>query len=83
MHSDDIKIDELAFMEEPGVIRLEPSADRNVISVFVVWVNGRNAEIFRNGQWFEIGRLPVGEVTTVRRKVLEVIVRTKLDTGPQ
>jgi len=72
--------DALAFMEEPVTIRLEPSADRNAISRFAVWVNGQKAEIFQNGKWFAIGWLPVGQPIIIKRKYLEVIVRTKLDT---
>lgn len=71
---------ELAFMEEPVTIRLEPSADPNAISVFAVWCNGKSAETFSNGRWNEVGWLPVGQVITVKRKILEIIVRTKLDT---
>jgi hypothetical protein len=71
---------ELAFMEEPVTIRLEPSSDRNAISRFVVYVNGQGAEIFENGRWRSIGWLPVGPNITIKRKVLEVIVRTKIDT---
>lgn len=73
-------LDELKFMEDPVEIRLEPSADRNAVAVFPVWVNGRQAEIFRNGRWIEVGWLPVGQVITVKRKVLEIIVRTKIDS---
>jgi hypothetical protein len=77
-HSDYLA--ELAFMEEPVTIRLEPSADRNAISRFAVWVNGAGAEVFQRGRWEAIGWLPVGQVIIVKRKVLEVIVRTKIDT---
>lgn len=69
----------LAFMEEPVTIRLEPSGDRNSVNVFPVWVNGKGAEVFENGRWREIGYLPVGQVITVRRKVIEVIARAKVD----
>ena len=72
--------DELAFMEEPVTIRLEPSSDRNAVGAFPVWVNGKGAEVFQVGQWREIGYLPVGQVITVRRKVLEVVIRAKVDT---
>jgi hypothetical protein len=71
---------ELAFMEEPVVIRLEPSSDQNAPNVFEVWVNGVGAEVLRNGRWVSITWLPVGEVITIKRKVVEVIARTKKDT---
>jgi hypothetical protein len=72
--------DELAFMEEPVTIRLEPSSDRNAAMAFPVWVNGKKAEVYQNGRWDEIGYLPVGRVLVVKRSVLEVIIRAKIDT---
>jgi hypothetical protein len=71
---------ELAFMDEPVTIRLQPSSDPNAIARFVVWVNGKGAEILQNGRWNEIAWLPVGEVIIIKRKYLEVIARTKIDT---
>ena len=70
----------LAFMEEPVTIRIEPSTEKHAPMVFPVWVNGKGAEVFQNGRWMEIGYLPVAQVLTVRRKVLEVILRAKVDT---
>jgi hypothetical protein len=72
--------DELAFMEEPVTIRLEPSSDKNAAMAFPVWVNGKKAEVYQNGRWDEIGYLPVGRTLVVRRSVLEVIIRAKIDT---
>lgn len=72
--------DALAFMEEPVTIRLEPSSDKNAAMAFPIWINGQRAQVFQNGRWEEIGYLPVGVVLTVKRKVVEVIVRTKVDT---
>jgi hypothetical protein len=71
---------ELAFMEEPVTIRLEPSALPNAPTTFPVWVNGREGEMLINGQWIGVGWYPVGEVITIKRKYLEVIVRNKIDT---
>jgi hypothetical protein len=73
-------LDELAFMEEPVTVRLEPSSDKNAAGSYPVWVNGKMAEVFQNGRWDEIGYLPVGKVLVVKRKVLEVIIRAKIDT---
>ena len=73
-------LDELAFMEEPVTIRLEPSPDKNAAMAFPIWVNGKPAEVFQNNRWDEIGYLPVGRVLVVKRKVLEVIIRAKTDT---
>jgi hypothetical protein len=73
-------LDELAFMDEPVTVRLEPSSDKNAAMAFPIWVNGKPAEVFQNGRWDEIGYLPVGRVLTVKRKVLEIIIRAKVDT---
>jgi hypothetical protein len=73
-------LDELAFNEDPVMIRLEPSSDKNAATAYPIWVNGKPAEVFQNGRWDEIGYLPVGRVLTVKRKVLEVIIRAKIDT---
>lgn len=72
-------LDELAFQEEPVKIILNPSAEKNAPTAFPVWVNGKGAEVFQNGQWMEIGYLPVGRPLIIKRKYLEVIIRTKLD----
>lgn len=73
-------LDQLAFMEEPVMIRLEPSSDRNAATSFPVWVNGRMADVLINDRWVPIGYLPVGVVLTTKRKYLEVIIRAKIDT---
>lgn len=73
-------LDELAFMQEPVTIRLEPSNDKNAITAFPVWVNGIGAEVFQNGRWRALTWLPTGLEIIVKRMVLEVIARTKVDT---
>jgi hypothetical protein len=70
----------MKFNEEPVTIRLEPSSDKNAATSAPVWVNGVPAEVFQNGRWMPIGYLPVGRNLIVKRKVLEVLVRAKLDT---
>lgn len=71
---------ELAFMDEPVLIRLEPSTEKNASNLFPVWVNGRGADLFINGKWVPVAWLPVGQEITVKRCVLEIIVRAKVDT---
>lgn len=71
---------ELAFMEEAVTIRLQPSAERNAATSFPCWVNGRGAEVLLNGRWVEFKYLPVAHILTTKRKYLEVIVRSKVDT---
>lgn len=71
--------DELLFNEDPVVIRIEPGTDMNASRFFPVWVNGKGAEVFRRGRWESVTYLPTGEPITVRRKVLETILRAKVD----
>lgn len=72
-------LDELAFNEEPVTIRIEPSADKNAALWHPVWVNGKGAEILINDVWREYGFLPIGEVITIKRKYVEVLLRGKID----
>lgn len=69
--------DELAFMEEPVLIRLEPSSDPNAATMIPIWVNGKGCEVLINGRWVEFTYLPVGEVVTVKRKYLNVLIAAK------
>lgn len=71
---------ELAFMEEPVTIRLEPSTDKNAANVFACWVNGRGGEMLIDDRWVTVTYLPVGVEIVTKRKYLEVIVRAKIDT---
>ena len=73
-------LDELAFMSEPVTIRIEPSSEKNAAGAFPCWCNGKPAEVFEAGAWREIGYLPVGRVLVVRRSILEIIIRAKIDT---
>lgn len=73
-------LDELAFNEEPVTIRIEPSADKNASLWHPIWVNGKGCEVWRAGAWREQTYLPVGQVQTVKRKYVEVLLRSKTDT---
>lgn len=73
-------IDELAFNEEPVTIRIEPSNEKNAPAHFPCWVNGRGADVLLNGEWVSVGHLPVSTILTVKRKYVEVIMRSKIDT---
>lgn len=72
-------LDELAFNEEPLTIRIEPSSEKHAASAHPIWVNGKGAEVFQNGQWQEIGYLPVGRVLIVKRKCVAVLAGAKFD----
>lgn len=73
-------LDQIAFSKEPITIILNPSSEKNAATSFPVWVNGKGAEVLMNGRWTEMGYLPIGRPITIRRMVLEVIVRAKVDT---
>lgn len=72
--------EQLAFMEDPVTIRLHPSSEKNAPKSLPVWVNGKPAEVFQRGRWEEIGYLPVARQMIVKRKVVEVILRAKVDS---
>lgn len=71
---------DLAMLEEPVTIRLEPSSDKNAATSHPFWVNGKGAEVFINGRWCEITYLPVGMMLITKRKYVGVVVTSKVDT---
>lgn len=73
-------LDELAFNEEPVTIRIEPSSDKNAALWHPIWVNGKGCEVWRAGAWREMTYIPVGQVMTIKRKYVEVLLRSKTDT---
>lgn len=72
--------DLLAFNEEPVTILLHPSSDKNAATLIPAWSNGKGAEVFMNGRWVEVTYLPTGMNVTVKRKIAEVLLRSKIDT---
>lgn len=71
--------EELAFNEEPVMIRIEPSSEKNAPGAHPFWNNGKGAEVFQNGQWMEIGYLPVGRALIVKRKIVAIMAGAKYD----
>ncbi len=69
---------ELAFYEDPVTIIINPSTHKNAASIFENWCNGRGAEMLVNGQWLIIKDLPVSKPITVKRKVVEQIIRARV-----
>ena len=67
----------LAFGEEAIAIIIQPSGERNAQIVHDAWVNGKGAEVFVNGKWFEYGCIPVGIEVITKRKYAEVLARKK------
>lgn len=73
-------LDELAFNEEPVTIRIEPSSDKNAALWHPIWINGKGCECWIAGAWREQTFLPVGQEMIVKRKYVEVLLRSKNDT---
>ena len=71
-------LEELAFYEDPITIIINPSTHKNAASIFENWSNGRGAEMLINGKWLIIKDLPVGKPITVKRKVVEQIIRARV-----
>jgi hypothetical protein len=73
------KLAELAFMEEPMTIYLEPNGEEEAASFADVAVNGKKAEVFypEQNRWMAIGYLPVGVEIITKRKYVEVLARSK------
>ena len=73
-------MDELAFNEEPVTIRLEPSADKNAATWYPIWVNGKGCEVLIQDKWVEFKYIPVSVPLVIKRKYVEVLLRSKIDT---
>lgn len=70
----------LKFMEEAVTINISPSSEKNAPTTVQCWVNGKGAEHFHNGKWYQCGWLPVGHTVTTRRKYVEVLLRAKSES---
>ncbi len=69
---------QLAFNENPVTILANPSADPNAALYIEAWVNGKGVERWFDGiGWVEVKFIPVGEDVIVKRKYLEVWLRSK------
>lgn len=72
---------ELAFNEEPVVIRIEENSRSDHPETHVACaVNGTDAEVFQNGKWVRIGWLPVNMPLTVKRKYVEILARSNSES---
>lgn len=69
---------ELAFYEEPVTIIINPSTHKNAASIYENWSNGRGAEVLVSGKWVIIKDLPVSQKITVKRKIVEQIIRARV-----
>lgn len=80
---DGIEVDEeylaeLAFNEEPVKVVINASTHKNAASIFENWSNGIGAEMLINGKWVIVGALPVGKPITIKRKIVEQIIRARV-----
>lgn len=70
----------LAFMEEPVEISISADSRSDTPETHVpVQVNGRGAECWFEGRWIPTTWLPVGMMITIKRKYLEVLLRSKTE----
>jgi len=70
----------LKFAEEPVTVMIHPKQEANAPIVVDCWVNGRGAEVLMNGQWVVFNCLPVGKPVVTKRKYVEALLRSKIDT---
>ena len=72
--------EKLAFAEEPVTIVIHRSGEKfSPNCTDLISVNGRHAEILFSNGWVPVGYLPRGRSITVKRKVVEVLARSKQD----
>lgn len=70
----------LAFMEEPVEITIAADSRSDIPETHVpVQVNGRGAECLYDGRWIPTTWLPVDMMITIKRKYLEVLLRSKTE----
>lgn len=75
---DEAYLAELAFNEEWLEILINPSTHKNAASIFENWSNGVGAEMLINGKPVIVRDLPVGRPITVKRKIVEQIIRARV-----
>ena len=73
-------MDALAFAEGPVTIRIERGREKYSPNMIDVWCNGKGAEVLIAGRWRETRVLPVGMPVTTKRKYVEILARSKIDT---
>lgn len=75
------QLDNLAFAEEPVTVLIHPSSEAgaSMVTDYVACL-GIPAEVFLNGRWCQSnGYLPKGKPLTLKRKVVEILLRAKHD----
>lgn len=91
-HIDKQYLAELAFMEEPVAVRIEPTQEENAAMTVDCYCQGKGAEVLRmdaqtrfiregrqpaQKDWLELNFLPVGIVCVTKRKYVEILARSK------
>lgn len=73
---------QLAFMEEPVTVSIsDNSGTKHPATHVPCFVNGKGAEILLNGKWVEFknGYIPIGPQLVMKRKYVEILVRSRSD----
>ncbi len=75
-------LDDLAFAEEPVKILINRSAEKYPASCVPIWCQGPGAEIFDTqlNRWMRYGALPVGIPCITKRKYIEILAGSKVDS---
>lgn len=71
---------DLKFSEDPVTIRVERSAEKHAPKVVDCWCNGVGCEAWINGRWLQLGWIPVGREVIIKRKYVEILARSKIDS---
>ena len=71
-------LNELAFYEEPVTIIINPSTHKHAATIFENWSDGQGAEMLIRDKWVVIRDLPVGKPITIKRKIVEQIIRARV-----
>lgn len=72
--------DALEFNEGEITIIIAQSSEKFAPKFIDIWCNGKGAEIKQGNKWLVTGALPIGAPVTTRRKYVEILANSKIDT---
>lgn len=74
--------DELKFNEDPVTVVINPSTDPKAAKVVFCAIDNKGAEVWdeKGKRWVQFKWVPVNRVLTIKRKYLEVLARSRVDT---
>ena len=71
---------QLAFNEEPVTVYISENSRSELPETHVpCFVNGKGAEVLKDGKWISFGWLPIGVQLVLKRKYVEVLARSRAD----